>query len=150
MTYKGDPQECPTRLLRKSVTRVSRKRMTNKSVLQECPTRVSYKSAHKSVLQQCSARVSQKSVSYKSVTNRLSVCFRVRVCIRVRGFHLVSLCFQAFRSSLPPMALLACRLKRYCFVCLRLVWRQKLSRSAGKRNHERGDAITEAEKSGDM
>ena len=38
-------QECPTRV-------------SHKSVLQECPTRVS----HKSVLQECPTRVSHKSV----------------------------------------------------------------------------------------
>ena len=40
-------------------------------------------------------RVSHKSVSYKSVKNCLCVCFRVRVCIPVRGFLLVFVTFSA-------------------------------------------------------
>ena len=37
----------------------------------------------------CPTRVFYKSVSYKGVKNCLGVCFRERVGIRVRGFHLV-------------------------------------------------------------
>ena len=51
------------------------------------------------------------SVSYKSV-NCLGVCFRVRVCIRVRGFHLVfvqgaliGVCAQFLKSAHGPTEL---------------------------------------------
>ena len=60
----------------------------------ECHTRVS----HKSDKQECPTKVSEKNASYKSVPQEcfLQECqksfgcfFRVRVSIRVRGFHLV-------------------------------------------------------------
>ena len=52
--------------------------MSYKSVLQECPVRVT----HKSVLQECPTRASYKSVIWTYVVFG-------SVCIRVRGFHLV-------------------------------------------------------------
>ena len=70
----------------------------HKSVRQECPTRVSVIQAvpqecmsvpQRFPKRMCPTRVSHKSVSYKSCNNCLGVRFRVRVCIRVRGFHLV-------------------------------------------------------------
>ena len=46
----------------------------DKSIAQECPEQFSTRVSYKSVTQECQS---------------LAVCFRVRVCIRVRGFHLV-------------------------------------------------------------
>ena len=87
------PQECPTRVFfRKCVLQECSARVPRKSECHTgCPTRV-----HKSVPQvfptrMRPTRVSHKSVSYKSVNNCLAVCFRIRVCIRVRGFHLLFL-----------------------------------------------------------
>ena len=79
-------QECPTRY----PTRVS-----YKGVRQECFARVSYKSVPQGcptriVRQECPARVPHKSVLQESVKICLGACFRVRVCIRVRVFHLVN------------------------------------------------------------
>ena len=59
--YKSVPQECPTRVSRKSVPQEFPTRVTHKSVPQECPTRVSF--GHMQLFE--------------------------RVCIRVRGLHLV-------------------------------------------------------------
>ena len=87
-----------------SVTRVS-----HKSVLQGCSARVSYKSechtrcptssarVHKSVPQRLPKRMRPTRV-HKSVSECQelfgclfsSTCFQVRVCTRVRGFHLVN------------------------------------------------------------
>ena len=105
VTYKTVPQEFHTRLIRKSVpqecewqTRVSRKsvptRVSHKNVLQDCPTRVPR--PHKNVLQECPTKVFLARVS-KIVWEFV---FRVRVCIRVRGFHL-GVCFFniSFRSE---------------------------------------------------
>ena len=149
MTNKSSPQECPARVSHKNVRRECPTRVPQKGVPQECPTRVSHKSGlqecfaivshksechtrcstrvHKRVPQRfpqrmCPTRVSHKSVScksYKSVKNCLGVCFQVRVCIRVRGFHLVSFFFPfqvppspvrpqfiVFSACSPPSALL--------------------------------------------
>ena len=79
--------------------------MPHKSVLQEFSARVSQKSechtrcptrVHKSVPQKYPKRMYPTRVSHKSVDKIvktcLSVCFRVRVCIRVRGFLFVCVC----------------------------------------------------------
>ena len=114
VSYKTFPQECPTRVLRKSVRQkchisyksVHKYVLQDKSAPQECPTRVSYESVPQECPTRCSTRVrkcvaqrfpkrmcatraSHNSISYKSAKNCLGVCFRVRVGIRVRGFHLV-------------------------------------------------------------
>ena len=57
-SHKSVLQECPTRVSCKSVLQECRTRVSHKSVPQECPTRVS----HKSVSQECPTRVSHKSV----------------------------------------------------------------------------------------
>ena len=65
------------------------------------PARVSYKSvpqSDESVARECPTRAFYKSVSYKSVKKCLGVRFRVRVCIRVCGFHL----FFLFAISCSP------------------------------------------------
>ena len=98
VSLKSVLQECPTRVfyrvLRKSAPQ-------DESAPQERPTRVSHKSerhtrcptrVHKSVPQRFPkrmrpTRMSHKRVSHKSVKNCVGVCFRVRVWIRVRGFH---------------------------------------------------------------
>ena len=98
MSYTSIPQECPTRVSHKSVPQECPTRVSYKSVPQECPTRVSYKSVpqefptrvtHKSVLQECPTECPAR-VSYKSVI--WTYWIFERVCIRVRGFHLV--CFS--------------------------------------------------------
>ena len=97
--YKSVPQECPTRVSYKSVPQEFPTRVSYKSVLQESPRRVS----HKSVPQECHLDIcvfrtclhsgswvpsdSPKRVSHKSVI--WTYVFFERVCIRVRGFHLV-------------------------------------------------------------
>ena len=77
----------PTRVSHKRVpyksvlqqsTREFPSRVVNKSVPQECPTR-------ECPLRVCYTRVSPKSVSV------ITGCFRLCVCIRVRGFHIVSI-----------------------------------------------------------
>ena len=45
--------------------------------------------SYKSVVQEVPTRPPLTRVSHKSVKQCLFVCFRVRVCIRVRGFYLV-------------------------------------------------------------
>ena len=65
--------------------------MSHQSVAQES-TRVSCKSvpqSDESLAQECPTRVFYKSVSYKTVKKCLGVSLSVRVCIRIRGFHLV-------------------------------------------------------------
>ena len=65
---------------------------------------MSYKVPHKSA-QDCPTKLYEKNVSYKSVPQSasyksvktwLGACFRARVCIRFRGFHLVSAFVQGF------------------------------------------------------
>ena len=100
VSYKRVPQECPTRVSYKSAPQECPTKMSHKSVLQGCSarmshvtqgvpqgcTRVSQKNFPKRM---CPTRVSHKTVSYKSVKNCLAVCLRIRVCMRVRGFHFV-------------------------------------------------------------
>ena len=83
--YASVVRECPTRVSRKSVPQECPTRVSCKSVLQDFSTRVSDKSGR----QECPTRAFYKSVSYKSVKKCVGACFRVRVCMRVRGFHLV-------------------------------------------------------------
>ena len=95
-SYKSVPQECPTRIFCKSVSQESVSYKVSHKSAQECPTKLSEK--------MCPTRVSRKSVSYKSVKNCSGVCFRARVCIRVRGFHLFFFCWVegevlSFRST---------------------------------------------------
>ena len=54
-------QECPTRVSHKSVPQECPTRLSHKSILQECPTKVSHKSVPQSVPQECPRRVSYKS-----------------------------------------------------------------------------------------
>ena len=73
-SHKSVPQDCRTRASYKRIfhknmcpTRVSPTRLSDKNVLQDCPT---------NDIQECATRVSHKSVN-------------IRVCIGVRGFYLV-------------------------------------------------------------
>ena len=112
MSYRSIPQECPTRVSHKSVPQECPTRASYKSVPQECPTRVS----HKSFLQECPTRVSYKSVlqecprrkSHKSVLKSViwTYSFFERVCIRVRGFHLVMCCHATMQE---PVGASLCR-----------------------------------------
>ena len=86
-----------------SVTRLplqDQKYRANESVLQESPLKCPARVSHKSVARECPTRVFCKSVppehrtqecltrvSLRSVKKSLAVCFRVHVCIRVRGSH---------------------------------------------------------------
>ena len=91
--------ECPARVSHKSALQDLAHKIVRqgfpttvsyKSVPQECPTRVRKSVPQRFPKRMCPTRVSRKSVSYKSVKNCLGVCFPIRVCIRVRGFHRVS------------------------------------------------------------
>ena len=106
MSYKSDPQECPVRV----------SRVFHKSVLQECPIRVS----HKSVLQECLTRVSRKSdpqecpkrVSHKSVLQEchLDICsFSNVFAFGFVGSILFIICFP--RQSLNVVLDLSLNLK---------------------------------------
>ena len=61
---KSALQECPTRVSYKSVPQECPTRVSHKSFLQECPTRVSHKECPARVSYKCPARVSHKSVPY--------------------------------------------------------------------------------------
>ena len=110
---KSVPQECPARVSHENVLQECPTRVPHKSVLHECPTRVSYKSflqecprrvsviqgvpqectrvSHKGFRKECAPQDCPTKVSPTRVAKDFSMCFRVRVCIRVRGFFLVSL-----------------------------------------------------------
>lgn len=60
--------------------------VVREAVSGRCPARVSHKRCPTRVARECPTKVFYKSVFYKSVTQCLAVCFRVRVCVRVRGF----------------------------------------------------------------
>ena len=88
--HKRAPQDCRFhKRSHKSVPRESPTRVSRKSVPQECRTRVPRTVVHKSVLHKSPPKECCMKVSPKSVQQCLAVCFRVRVCIRVRGSHLV-------------------------------------------------------------
>ena len=70
MSNKSVLQECLTRVFQ-SIERECSTRVCHKSVEQECQARVSHKSAHKSVPQECLTRVCHKSVTQECPT-RLS------------------------------------------------------------------------------
>ena len=79
-------------------------RVFNKSVPQECPTRVACP-------QECPTRVSPTRVPYhKSVKQCLAACFRVRVCTRVRGLHYSTCCSW----SQPDIVVVSI----YCVFCV--------------------------------
>ena len=87
VSYRSIPQECPTRVPHKNFLLECPTRVSRNSVPQECPTRVS----RKSVPQEFPTRVTHKSVPQECPT-RVSLGHMwlfERVCIRVRGLHLV-------------------------------------------------------------
>ena len=69
MTHKSVLQECPRRVSHKSVLQECPTRVSYKSPPQECPTRVSYKS----VPQEFPTRVSHKSVLQERPVRETSV-----------------------------------------------------------------------------
>ena len=69
MPHKSLLQECPTRVSYKSAPQECPIRVPHKSLLQECPTRVSYKSAP----QECPPRAPYKSVPQRQVGHTSSL-----------------------------------------------------------------------------
>ena len=104
MSHKSVLEECPTRLSHESVLQECPTRLSHESVPQECPRRVSHKSvSHKSVPQECPIRVSYKSDPEECATR---VPFRhmwlfERVCIRIRGLHLVAFLMSCWMVGCP-------------------------------------------------
>ena len=95
MSYKSVLQECPRRVSHKSVLQECPTRVSHQSVPQECPRRVS----HKSSLQECPTRVSQKSVPRECPTRVFAFGFV--------GSILFKWTFAHFQDPLPGMVYFA-------------------------------------------
>ena len=83
---------------RKSVPRVS-----YEGVLKEC-----FRTNDESVARECPTKVFYKRVPFKSVKKCLSIIvlsvrFRARVCIQVRGFHLVCFLVSSDQRAIRSM-----------------------------------------------